>query len=460
MQIRIFRTSGFQIALFYLLLLSVTLLALLSFVYWSTAQLIDRQTNETIEAEIRGLAEQYRDEGLAQLLTVIRERSGPQGNPLGVYLLANRRLEPLAGNLSAWPDIQADDAGWVEANLQRRNDASGALHVIRGRAFSLLGGYNLFVGRDTQARDDFRSTMVDALAWALVPVLLLGLAGGAIIGRYSLRRVDAVRATSTEIVNGDLSQRVPLTGSGDEFDRLAQTINLMLDQIDSLMTGMRAITDSLAHDLRSPLTHTKSIIEQALRKGGDPEAYRQALAQTETELATILRTFEALISIAQAEAGSRQLTLDCIDLSSLVNDLSELYQPIAENAGLDLAIKVSPDVEIHGHRQLLAQTVANLLDNAVKFTPKGGQIQVSLERDDTTVVLTVSDTGPGIPQGDRDRVLERFVRLEDAQDIPGSGLGLSLVAAVAKLHGARLSLGDSDPGLQISLAFPFEAGPV
>ncbi|MEX2615119.1 MAG: ATP-binding protein [Alphaproteobacteria bacterium] len=454
MQIRILRTSGFQIALFYLLLLSVTLLALVSFVYWSTAQLIDRQTNETIEAEIRGLAEQYRDEGLAQLLTVIGERSGPRGNPLGVYLLANRRLEPLAGNLSAWPDIQPGESGWVEAYLQRRDDASGALHVIRGRAFSLLGGYNLFVGRDTQVRDNFRSTMVDALAWALAPVLLLGLVGGAIIGRYSLRRVDAVRATSADIVNGDLSRRVPLTGSGDEFDRLAQTINIMLDQIDSLMTGMRAVTDSLAHDLRSPLTHTKSIIEQALRHESDPEAYRRALTQTEAELETILRTFDALISIAQAEAGSRQLMLDRIDLSGLVNDLAELYQPIAENAGLDLAIAISPTVAIDGHRQLLARTIANLLDNAIKFTPAGGRVTVSLEPDVDSMRLTVCDTGPGIPPDDRERVLERFVRLDDSQNIPGSGLGLSLVAAVAKLHGARLSLEDNEPGLRISLAFP------
>jgi signal transduction histidine kinase len=453
-QIRIFRTSGFQIALFYLLLLSVTLLALVSFVYWSTAQLIDRQTNETIEAEIRGLAEQYRDEGLAQLLTVIRERSGPQGNPLGVYLLVNSQREPLAGNLSAWPEILTDESGWVEAHLQRRGDDSGALHVVRGRAFSLLGGYNLFVGRDTQARGNFRSTLIDALAWALVPVLLLGLAGGAMIGRYSLRRVDAVRATSADIVNGDLSRRVPLTGSDDEFDRLAQTINMMLDQIAALMTGMRAVTDSLAHDLRSPLTHTKSIIEQALRKESSPEACRQALAQTEAELEKILRTFEALISIAQAEAGSRQLTLTRFDLSGLVSDLSELYQPIAENADLDLASTIAPAVEISGHRQLLAQTVANLLDNAAKFTPPGGQIRVTLEPEGDSVVLTVCDTGPGIPPEDRARVLERFVRLDDSQDIPGSGLGLSLVAAVAKLHGAQLTLGDNAPGLRVALAFP------
>jgi len=457
---RLLHTSIFRIALLYLLLLGVTLLALLAVIYWSTASLIDHQSDETVQAEIRGLAEQYRDEGLVRLMEVIRERSGPRGAMESVYLLTGPRLEPLAGNLTAWPgNVGVDEAGWMEVSLGRQEDPSGTRHSVRGRAFDLAGGYHLFVGRTRAERDDFRDIVAGALAWALLPALLLGLVGGALIGRYSLSRVDAVRAAGADIVSGDLSRRVPLTGSGDEFDRLAATINEMLARIETLMGGMRLVTDSLAHDLRSPLTRARSAIDMALRHGRDAEAYREALEQTAAELEIILRTFEALINIAQAEAQLNLTSLKELNLSALAGDLLEVYQPIAEDAGLDLRGDIAEGVVIKGHRQLLGQAIANLLDNAVKHSCRsaggdGGQMQLSLALDDGAAVLSVADSGPGIAPKDRDRVLERFVRLDDSRGTPGSGLGLSLVAAVAKLHGARLSLGDNAPGLKVSLSFP------
>lgn len=457
---RLFHTSIFRIALLYLLLLGVTLLAVTAVVYWSTASLIEGQTDETIQAEIRGLAEQYRNEGLPRLMEVLHERSGPAGSRENVYLLAGPRYQPLAGNLTRWPGEAIAADGWVEVSLARRDDPSATPHVIRGRAFDLAGGYHLFVGRDTVERSDFRDIVMGALAWALLPAVILGLAGGALIGRYSLARVDAVRAAGADIVSGDLSRRVPLTGSGDEFDRLAATINDMLARIETLMGGMRVVTDSLAHDLRSPLTRAKSSIETALRRrDGDAEGYRQALEQTATELEIIQRTFDSLINIAQAEAGLNRLTLDGLDLTALARDLVEVYQPIAEDAGLELASEIAPEVTIRGHRQLLGQALANLIDNAVKYSPAGGRIAVTLARDDAgAALLCVSDQGPGIPADDRARVLERFVRLDASRGTPGSGLGLSLVAAVATLHGAPLSLDDAPsptgPGLRVSLRFP------
>lgn len=454
MPTRLLRTFGFQIAILYLALLGATLIALIAFVYWSTAALIERQLGETIEAEIRGLAEQYRDQGLPRLVEIVRERSGPDGNPQNVYLLADPRFQPLTGNLAAWPQGRADADGWLELRLEYRGEEVDSLHIVRGRAFELTGGFHLFVGRDTVERADFRRILAKALAWAAVPALLLGLVGGVLIGRHSLRRVDAVRAAGEHIVKGDLTRRVPLTGSGDEFDRLAATINEMLERIDTLMGGMRLATDSLAHDLRVPLTRAKGGIEQALRGTGDAEALKEALEQTSAELETILRTFEALINIAQAEAGVSRLGLAPLDLSALVGDLFEIYQPIAEAAGLDFRIEPAGPVSIAGHRQLLGQAIANLLDNAIKYTPAGGRVSVAVRHSDEAPALEVCDSGPGIPAAERDRVLQRFVRLDDSRGTPGSGLGLSLVAAVAKLHGARLDLTDNGPGLRAAMTFP------
>ncbi len=457
---RLLNTSIFRIALLYLLLLGATLLALMGFIYWSTVGLIERQTDETIEAEIRGLAEQYRAEGLVRLMEVVRERSGPGGADENVYLLTGPNLRPLAGNLTHWPGDAVGEDGWMEVALTRRDDPSGRPHTIRGRAFELAGDYYLFVGRDTVERGRFRDTVIAALAWALLPALVLGLIGGALIGRYSLNRVDAVRATGQDIVSGDLSRRVPLTGSGDEFDRLATTINEMLARIETLMSGMRLVTDSLAHDLRSPLTRARSTIEMALRRGENAPAYREALEQTAAELETIQRTFDSLISIARAESGADRLALGELDLSALAEDMLELYRPIAEDAGLELSGEITAGLKVTGHRQLLGQALANLIDNAMKYSAPGGRITLTVApAPDGGAELALADRGPGIPAEHRERVLERFVRLDDSRGTPGSGLGLSLVAAVAKLHRIDLRLEDNAPGLRVSLQFPPLSGP-
>lgn len=453
---RLLRTSTFRIALLYLVLFGATLIGTLGFIYWSTTDLIERQVSETIQAEIRGLAEQYRDEGLGRLVEVIQERSDRGANPENVYLLTDPLRRPLAGNLEAWPGGSESSDGWAEVELRRKGDPSGEAHIIRARLFELAGGFYLLVGRDTAERADFRRIMKEGIAWALIPILLVGLGSGVFVGRYALRRVEAVAATSREIVNGDLTRRVPLSGSGDEFDRLAHTINEMLEQIDTLMTGMRAVTDSLAHDLRSPLTRAKGSIELALRKEKNALAYRRALEQTNTELDTILRTFDSLINIAEAEAGMNRLSFAKLDLSELALDLFEMYLPIAEEAGIELSAEIDEGLTIKGNRQMLGQAIVNLLDNAVKFTPRDGNVTISLASCDGRPILHVSDSGPGIPAEDRQRVLNRFVRLDGSRSAPGSGLGLSLVAAVARLHGAELSLDDNHPGLTVALTFEGE----
>ncbi len=293
------------------------------------------------------------------------------------------------------------------------------------------------------------------MIWALLATLALGLGGGLLLSRYFLRRLDAINQGSRAILRGDLTQRMPVTGYADEFDRLAQNLNDMLDQIDTLMKGMRGVADNIAHDLRSPISRLRSRLEVTLMSQSDPEEYRAALAKTIEEADGILDTFNALLAIALAESGVLRDRFERLDLGALVRDAAELYGAAADDRGLHLDVYAAEDCMIDGDRNLLSQAITNLLDNAFNHTPENGSIALSVRRDaDGRLEFAISDTGPGIAPEERERVLERFVRLDDSRTTPGSGLGLSQVAATARLHYADLSLEDNAPGLRIRLRFP------
>jgi signal transduction histidine kinase len=456
---RLFRTSTFRLSLLYVGLFSASVLVLLAFIYWTTVRVIDGQTMATIEAEIRGLAEQYRARGLRRLVAVIEERSGLYGDPDSVYLLTDPSLRPLAGNLSAWPiEAEAPESQWVDISATRagEGDDEGETRDIRARNFVLPEQFRLLVGRDPRGRSDFEGLIVESLGWALAITLALGLLGGLFISRNMLRRVDAVRETSQRIVRGDLSRRMPVTNVGDEFDRLSSTVNEMLDEIEKLMTGLRTVTDSVAHDLRSPLTRLKSRMELALLEGSaDRSSYREALERAIAETDGILRTFNVLMEIARAESGTSQITMSPVDLRAVIKDMVELYRPLCEEKGLALEATFDEEMVVTGHEQFLSQLIANLIDNALKYT-ETGRITVALSRTPLgKPCLAVDDTGPGIPAAERERVLQRFVRLDTSRTTSGSGLGLSLVAGVASLHQAKLVLGESPlGGLCVSVTFP------
>ena len=448
---RLFRTSTFRLSLLYAGLFGASVLVLLAFIYWTAGRVIDRQTDATIEAEIRGLAEQYRVRGIRRLVAVIGERSGAYGDPEGVYLLTDPAFRPLAGNLGAWPrEARVPAGGWIDV-AARRAGGEGA-HTIRARVFVLPGEFRLLVGRDRRGRADFEGLILDSLGWALGITLVLGLLGGLFISRRMLRRVDAVQAAGRRIVRGDLSRRMPVTGAGDEFDRLSLTVNEMLDEIETLMTGLRTVTDSVAHDLRSPLTRLKSRMELALLEGrGHRAALERAIAETDG----ILRTFALLMEIARAESGTGQVAMRPVDLRAVVADACDLYRPLAEEKGRALEAVLDEGVVVSGHAQFLAQLVANLFDNALRHAPEG-RIAVGLAVQPAGAArLTVDDSGPGIPPADRARVLRRFVRLDASRTTDGSGLGLSLVAGVASLHRATLALDDGPlGGLRVAVTFP------
>jgi len=453
------RTSTFRFALLYAGLFSASVAALLAFIYWSTVAVIDQQIDATIEAEIRGLAEQYQDDGLPRLIEVIRARADEPGNTDRVYLLADPALRPLAGNLAAWPAAATGPSGqWFELRLAKVDAGEAAPHLIRARSFVLPDSFNLLVGRDTQERSQFRATMVETLAWSLAATLALALTGGLLLSRRLLRRVDLVAAAAHRIMRGDLGGRLPASADGDEFDRLSTELNSMLDQIERLMTGMRAVTDSLAHDLRSPLTRLQTRIEQALVETLPAEDRRRLLDLALADLAGVLHTFQTLVEIARAEAGAGRAAMAAVDVSALAEAVADLYRPVAEDKGIAFTAAIAPGLAAHGHGQLLAQALSNLLDNAVKYTPAGGRIALAARPAPEGCELVVADNGPGIPAAERARVLERFVRLEANGATTGSGLGLSLVAAVAKLHRGRLALADNAPGVRAILSLPAAEG--
>jgi signal transduction histidine kinase len=450
--LRILRTIAFRIVFVYVVLFTISAVALVAFAYWSTSRALNVATDQTIEAEITGLSEQYERQGLPGLTDIIIGRSVQSGDAL--YLLTDAAQHPIAGNLDAWPDLANGSGGFVEFDYQRGSGANAHSYRARGRVFKLADGFLLLVARDVHGRYDTERTFTSALPWSVVLMLLLGVAGGGLISRDLVSRLDSINRTSREIVAGDLSRRVPVSRAGDEFDTLAQNLNRMLDRNERLMRGMRDVTDSIAHDLRTPLNRLRNRLEGMLAHVQPDSEPARELDGAVGETDRLIATFNALLLIAEAEAGAVREAMAPVDLAHVIEGVSELYEPLAEEKSISLVIAPGRTSAIRGNVRLISQALANLVDNAIKYTPPGGRITMGAQDRSGFVALSVSDTGPGIPESERGRVLERFVRLEESRNSPGTGLGLSLVAAVARMHDAKLDLSDNGPGLKATLLFP------
>jgi signal transduction histidine kinase len=448
----VLRTQAFRIVAIYLAIFALSAIALAVFVYWNTAIVLDSQNDETIDAEVTGLVEQYESLGISGLRDVIESRSIKGGQ--GLYLLTNSEHRYIAGNLDIWPMVQSARNKFVEFTYERQIGDEPEERSARGRILLLAQGFYLLVARDVHERRELEALFTSMLFWGTGLMILLGLAGGVLISRNFLARLDVINKTSRQIMGGDLTLRVPVSRAGDEFDDLSGHLNRMLDRIERLLHGMREVSDNVAHDLRSPLNRLRNRLElAAMRQPADSETARDIDAAVQ-ETDRLIATFNALLLIAEAEAGSVRETMEDFRLDEVIQGIGELYGPLADDKHLRFAVQV-PDGSafIHGNRNLVSQALANLVDNAIKYTPPGGTVTVSLENSAEHSALTVADSGPGIPPEDRARVTDRFVRLESSRNSPGTGLGLSLVAAVAGLHEAELVLGDNDPGLRATLVF-------
>ena len=443
----VLRSAGFRFAVIYAALISVSAAALAMFLWWQTAGALDRQTEETIALDVADLNAKWLVGGVPGLAETIDDRVIQNADNDSVYLLVDSQLKRLAGNLTRWPPEIDRRPGWYELQVDR-----GGVQVST-RIVSLLlpGGYQMLVGRDIAVRSKLRGLLTHALGWGIGVVLLLACLGALLVRKLFRRMIANVSDTAAAVSRGDLSRRVQLSGRGDEFDQLSESINDMLDRIARLMEGVKQVSNAIAHDLRTPIARARARLEEASGHNAGPGELRTAIEQATTDLDGIVSVFQALLRIAEIEAGSRRAAFAAMDLAPLLADMAELYEASAEENGLKLDLKIPLSLQAHGDATLIQQAVANLLDNALKFSPPGTAVTLSGTKVPDGIEIAVTDHGPGIPEPDRGRATERFYRGETARSTPGSGLGLSLVQAVAQLHGGSFTLADAEPGLRAVL---------
>ena len=460
---RFFGQAGVRFGLIYACLFGASSVALAAFLWWSTAGLLDRQNQSAILADSQELVERLAQGGLPGLVDAIEQRIAGNVDDDAVYLLLDGNLKRLAGNLERWPLRVPADFEWTDMRVDR----AGLPSQARVHHAELPGGLHLLVGRDVEARVQLRRIMADAMIWGGAIALLLGTIGAMAVRGLFRAALGDVSATAAAVSAGDLTQRVKVAGHSDEFDLLAETINDMLDRIGRLMDGVRQVSDAIAHDLRTPIARARMRLEDAAIHARGEDDLRLAIERAQSDLDGIVSVFQALLRIAEIEAGARRSAFARVDVAPLLGDLTELYEAAAEETGQTLSARIAPRLEVFGDRDMIQQAIANLLENAMKFAPQGGVIRLSAQgvsrglgggTGGGEVEITVADDGPGIPEEDRERATKRFFRGEAARSTPGSGLGLALVQAVAMLHGGTLRLEDNAPGLRAVLRLPM-AGP-
>ncbi|MHA6298103.1 sensor histidine kinase [Devosia sp. CAU 1758] len=468
---QVWRTSTVRLTATFIAIFVVFAILLMAFIGWQSSVQIQRQQTDDIDREIRLFQRIEANQGIRALAFAVNRLSTQPGP--GIYFLGDASGLYLLGNVTDVPPEVVISPGVYSFDYERPNplgeDASGEetledrpgrqrQGVAVVRSIELGNGMRLVVGRDVVERRGYSAIILQSFLFGVLGIILFSVIAGGITARRVLRRIDTIQHTSTKIMSGNLSERVPVTSRNDEFDALATNLNAMLDRIEQLLQGLKEVTDNVAHDLKTPLTRLRNQAEAALRDTASEETREKALETVIAESDRLIQTFNALLMIARAEAGAPSGALSEIDVSEIVADVAELYGPVAEDAGITVETSVEPGVTLNANRELVGQAMVNLLENAVKYARSDdgspGRIAVELRRQDGQVRIAVADNGPGIPETDRKRVLERFARLEKSRSEPGSGLGLSLVNAVARLHGGDFRIEDNRPGVRAVIELP------
>lgn len=472
------KTTAARLSALYLLLFATCAVLLVFYMTALSVRMLTSQTQETINEEVTGLGQAYQRGGLPLLVRMIERRSRQPGANL--YLIANPNGQILSGNVESLEAGVLDIEGWTERPFSYQRFGEGSTerrlrntaetttgqtetrHAAIALVLRLPNQMIVLVGRDLGEPERFRVVVRRALVVALGMMAFGGLLIWFFVGRHALKRIDSVSEASRRIMGGDLAGRLPVTGAGDEFDRLSENLNAMLSRIANLNEGLKQVSDNIAHDLKTPLTRLRNRAEAALSGKARPGEYRGALEATIAESDQLIRTFNAILMISRLEAGYSAEATERVDLSEVVRDVVELYEPVAEEGSVSLEVAVPDGFQIDGNRELVAQAVSNIVDNAIKYSQGSGAsptVRVGLDASGGVIRLRIADDGPGIPDPqDRQRATERFVRLEQSRSRPGSGLGLSLAKAVMKFHKGSLELEHADPGLAVTMTFPRKDG--
>lgn len=455
----LFKTFTFRLALVYVGLFSLSVIVLFAFIYTFAMNYLQEQINNSIRTQYSYLLDEYRVNGSNGAAARIKEMIATDDDGSGIYMLVNQKYEKLSGNLVDWPRSMVKesdfdkDGQWVRFHIA---DAENTPEGIEVRAIvkPLSKWRYLLVGQSMLAKAQIERTIVQTFWASMLLTFAMAFFGAVVMTKSVMRRINVINRSAKTIMRGHLSVRIPFTPGGDEFDELSTNLNHMLDRIENLLQSLSEFAGNIAHDLRSPLTRIINRLDAGLRTiNRDNPAY-DLLENNIHDLQGLVSTFNSILKISELEANTEFRHFELCDLNQIMDNLVEFYEPYAAEKQISLANAIVGPVVIHGEKNLLTQAFANLIDNAIKFTGSGGHIQIGCLMEERRVDIFVADDGPGIPQAFRDKVFEKFFRLEESRNTKGNGLGLSLVAAVARIHNATVALEDNAPGLKATISFP------
>ena len=448
------RVTAVRLSIIYTLIFGVLAMGIVFYMTGATVNVLREQYQESIDIEVTGLARIYRSGGINSLISTLDRRARAPGANL--YVVTNPQGEIIAGNVPRMQKSIMREIGWTDRpfKYERFDDERDDDHRAVARVLEVPNGMRILVGRDVSEYEDVKDIVGQGFKLALGTMVALGLLTWFFVGRRALKRIDQVSKSSQRILGGDKSERLPMTGTHDEFDRLSENLNNMLDQINHLDDGVKQMSDNIAHDLKTPITRLRNKAEEAFSLENKPQEQQEKIADIIDDCDNIVKTFDALLMISRVESGSTVARMEKLDASEILNDVYELYEALVEDEGkqLTLDLNLPETIFVKGNRELLSQAISNLLDNAIKY---GGE-EITLEGATSNghLVIKISDNGSGIAEEDRARVIERFVRLDKSRNMTGNGLGLSLVKAISEMHKSSFQLRDNDPGLAAVLEIP------
>jgi signal transduction histidine kinase len=451
-------SSTFKLALIAIGTFGVIVSVIFSYVYLSTSSYVRSRSDRAIMTEYSSLQGAYERSGRDGLIALIQQRIADRSFADNVYLLVDPSSHPLSGNLKIWPPMASAARGWIEFRAPEASPGATSRPLLRAMLETFPSGDRLLVGRNISDLDSFTEQIKTAVTSGVALIFVLAGVASILVTRRTVGRIESINATSRAIMLSGLDKRIPLRGSNDEWDRVAENLNLMLDRIERLMGEIKQVSDNVAHDLRTPLTRMRGRLEKAYHGQRNGEVDQLLIGDTIADLDAVLRIFSSITRIAQIETQARKGAFRTVNLVEIANEVAELYDAAAEQDGTRLSVIGDGEVLVTGDRDLIFDAIANLVDNAIKHGRAGGQVVVANENIDGRPVISIADDGPGIPADQHEHVFKRFYRLERSRYTPGNGLGLSLVAAVARLHGARMEMVDNSPGLKLRLWFSAPAG--